>query len=437
MLALRFLALLFLASGALAPQQPSIDLARAALVFGEAEEAALADDGKLWGVSLLGPVLFADPRTRQAVANQPDEEGRLVEREGVFVGTLPTEVSIANTGLDWAGVRWTMVRWPLPEDRITRTLLVLHESFHRIQPRLAHGLGGPLATHLESEPGRTWLRLELRALAAGLDGPEPGRPEALADALVFRAQRRALFPDARASEAALERNEGLAEYTGLALCGLDAPGRAARTARRLREEDGAASFVRSFAYVTGPAWGLVLDAHGSAWPRSIEANGDLGELAARALAWAPPADLAAAAAERAERHGGEAVRADERRRALARARDASALRARFVEGPLLVLPFGAEMNYSFDPNDVTPLAEAGTLYGRARVVDAWGVLDASASRALFVLTPEGAFLSAQVPAPRAPEERPLAGEGWSLELAAGWTLAPGARAGDWEVVRDH
>jgi hypothetical protein len=435
------LALLFLASAALAPQQPSIDLAHAALVFGEAEEAALTDDGKLWGVSLLGPVLLADPHTRQAVANQPDEQGQLAEREGVFVGTLPPEVSIANTGLDWAGVRWTMLRWPLPEDRITRTLLVLHESFHRIQPRLAHGLGGPLATHLESEQGRTWLRLELRALAAGLDGPEQGRPEALAealaDALVFRAQRRALFPDARASEAALERNEGLAEYTGLTLCGLDAPARAARAARRLREEDGAASFVRSFAYVTGPAWGLVLDAHGGSWHRSIDAHSDLGEFAARALSWTAPADLAAAAAERAEHHGGEAVRADERRRALARARDASAQRARFVEGPVLVLPFGAQMNYSFDPNDVTPLAEAGTLYGRARVVDAWGVLDASASRALFVLTPEGAFLSAQVPAPRAPDVRPLAGEGWSLELATGWTLAPGARAGDWKVVRDN
>ncbi len=242
-------------------QSPAIDLERAAYVFGEAEEAALADDGKLWGHSLLGPILFADTRTRQAVANQPDEEGRLGEEAGVFVGTIPEDVSIANTGIDWAGVRWTMVMWPLPEERFARVQLLLHESYHRIQPRLAHGLEGALPLHLDSEDGRTWLRLELRALAEALDGPEERRAGALADALCFRARRRALspaqLPDARATESALERNEGLAEYTGLRLCGLDERARAARAAQRLRGEDEGKSFVRSFAYVTGPAYGLL------------------------------------------------------------------------------------------------------------------------------------------------------------------------------------
>lgn len=419
----------------LAQQDSAIDLERAALVYGETEEAALEDDGKLWGVSLLGPILFADPRTRQAVANQPDEEGRLREEQGVFVGVLPEEVSIANTGLDWAGVRWTMVMWPLPEEHVARTLLVLHESFHRIQPRLAHGLGGPLALHLDSEAGRTWLRLELRALGTALAGPEERRRSALEDALVFRAQRRALYSDARATESALERNEGLAEYTGLVLCGLDERGRAARAAQRLRGEDSAASFVRSFAYVTGPAYGLLLDAHDGEWRKRIDAHTDLSELLARALAWRAPEELVAAAAERATRHGGAEVSEGERQRAVERARIEAANRARFVAGPVLLLPFGAGMNYSFDPNDVTPLAGAGNLYGNARVVDEWGVLDASGSRALFVLAQDGAYLAAQVPAPREPSARPLTGGGWSLSLAEGWTLAPGARAGDWKVVR--
>ncbi|NOT32405.1 MAG: hypothetical protein HOP15_18320 [Planctomycetes bacterium] len=420
---------------ALAQQRPAIDLERAALVFGEAEEAALADDGELWGVSLVGPILFADPRTRGVAANQPDAEGRLREEQGVFVGVLPEEVSIANTGLDWAGVRWTMVMWPPPEERVARTLLVLHESFHRIQPRLAHGLGGPLALHLDSEAGRTWLRLELRALAEALTGPEERRRSALEDALVFRARRRALFHDALAAESGLERNEGLAEYTGLVLCGLDERGRAARAAQRLRGEDSATSFVRSFAYVTGPAYGLLLDAHGGEWRKGIDARTDLSELLASALAWRAPEELIAAAAERATLHGSAEVREDERRRAVERARMESANRARFVEGPVLTLPFGANMTYSFDPNDVTPLAGAGSLYGNARVVDEWGVLDASEDRALFVLAQDGALLAAQVPAPREPGTRPLTGEGWSLSLAEGWTLAPGARAGDWKVVR--
>ena len=404
-------------------------------MFGEAEEAAQADDGKLWGLSLVGPMLFADPRTRAVVANQPDEEGKLREEHEVFVGKLPSEVTIANTGTDWAGVRWTMVMWPLPEERFARTQLLLHESFHRIQPKLAHGLAGAMNEHLDTEAARTWLRLEYRALAAALGERDEARKVALGDALLFRARRRTLFPEAAASESALERNEGLAEYTGLRLCGLDEAGRTQRAAQRLRGDEASANFVRSFAYATGPAYGLLLDASDAGWRKKIAPGVDLAALAALALGWTAPADVARAADERAQVYHASEVVAAERKRAEERARLDAENRARFVDGPVLVLPFGAGMDYSFDPNDVVPLAGAGTLYGHARVVDAWGVLDAGASRALFVLAPDGGMRAAQVPAPRDASARPIAGEGWTLELARGWTLAAGERAGDWKVVR--
>lgn len=434
---LRSILALTLGTGALglAQARAAIDPERAALVFGETEEAALADDGKLWGLSLVGPILLADPRTRQVAANQPDEEGRLREQQGVFAGVLPESVTIANTGTDWAGVRWTMVMWPLPEERSARTQLLLHESFHRIQPRLAHGGTGALAQHLGTEPGRTWLRLEFRALAEALAQLGERRREALGDALLFRARRRALFAEALASESALERNEGLAEYTGLRLCGLTESARAERAAARLRREEVAPSLVRSFAYATGPAYGLALDELDAGWRAKIAPGVDLAALLAQALGWRAPAELERSADERAAQHGGAEVAADERRRAEQRTRLEAELRARFVDGPVLTLAFGTSMNYSFDPNDVTPLADVGSVYGGARVVDDWGVLDAGASRALFLLAPGGALRAAQVPAPRNPTARPLTGEGWSLSLAPGWSLAADARAGDWKVVR--
>ena len=40
-----------------------------------------------------------------------------------------------------------------------------------------------------------------------------------------------------------------------------------------------------------------------------------------------------------------------------------------------------------------------------------------------------------VPAPAAPETRPLVGDGWTLTLRAGWRVVPGERAGDWAVRR--
>lgn len=418
-----------------AQARPAIDPERAALVFGETEEAALADDGRLWGVSLAGPILLADPRTRQVAANQPDGAGHLREEQGVFVGVLPAEVTIANTGTDWAGVRWTMVMWPLPEEPFARTQLLLHESFHRIQPRLTHGGSGALPQHLGTEAGRTWLRLEFRALIEAMTQRDERRREALGDALLFRARRRALFPEAEASESALERNEGLAEYTGLRLCGLEASARAERAAARLRREESAPSLVRSFAYASGPAYGLALDECDDGWRARIGPGVDLASLLAQALAWRAPAELEHTADEHSRRHGREEVAADERRRAEERARVEAELRARYVEGPVLTLALGAGMNYAFDPNDVTPLAGLGSVYGGARVVDEWGVLDAGASRALLLQPPDGAPSAAQVPAPRDPAARPLAGDGWSLSLAPGWTLAASTRAGDWKVVR--
>lgn len=418
-------------------QEPPIPLDAAARAFREAEEAALADDGKLWGHSLLGPILLADPATRAVVANQPDEQEALDEREGVFTGTLPPEVGIANTSVEWSGVRWAMVMWPLPENRYARTRLLLHESFHRLQPALGHGGGDPLNAHLDTEAGRTWLRLEMRALAEACVRREGERRRALEDALVFRAHRRALFPEAAVREASFERNEGLAEYTGLALCGLPQWVLADRAAQKLERDETAASFVRSFAYATGPAWGVLLDELGVAWRPTIGPASDLSARMAAALGWKPPTELAREAEARAARHGGAEVAAAERARAVEMAKIDARNRARFVDGPVLELPLGAELRYSFDPNAITPLEGAGYVYGVIRIVEAWGILDARQGGALLTLAPNGAPQTARVPAPAEPGAPPLAGEGWTLALEPGWELVPGARAGDWRLVREQ
>jgi len=427
--------LFLLASPCRAPQDEPIRLNLARQAFREAEEAALADGGALWGRELVGPMLFADPATRAVVANQPDEREKLREQDGVFVGTLPGEVGIANTATDFAGVRWTMVVWPLPENRYARVQLLLHECFHRIQPELKHGGGDALNEHVDKEAGRLFLRLEYRALAEALVRGGEERKRALGDALLFRAQRRALFPEAAAKESSFERNEGLAEYTGLKLCGLPAAVLADRAAVRLERDESKPSFVRSFAYATGPAYGVLLDELGADWRRTVEPKTDLSALAATACGWKPPAELAREAQAHAERYDGERLAAAEHARARERAAADAKNRARFVDGPVLVLPLGGKMNYSFDPNDITPLEPQGSVYGTLYLVDDWGVLDVTAGGALIVRGASGGMQDARVPAPKDAAARPAAGEGWTLTLNEGWTLEPGARAGDWKIAR--
>lgn len=418
-------------------QQPAaagaIPLDSARRACAELEAAAMADGGKLWGVELIGPVLFVDPATHDAVANQPDEQSKLAEKDGVFVGTLPAEIGVANTATDWAGVRWTMVMWPLPDNHYARARLLLHECFHRIQPQLNHGGGDALNLQLDTQQGRYWLRLEFRALAEALIRARELRQRSIEDALLFRARRRELFPDAGTNESAFERNEGLAEYTGLRLCGYPEWVLADRAAQKLEKDESAASFVRSFAYATGPAYGVLLDERSPEWRRAIDPKTDLAALLARALSWKAPGDLAAEADKRAARYDGVEVLADEQRRAAERSATDARNRALFVDGPLLVLPF-VKMGYTFDFNAITPLGDAGSVYRTVQVSDEWGILDVK-DGALITRSANGGMVDVRVPAPKDAAARPIAGEGWTLALKEGWTLVPGARAGDWKVVR--
>jgi len=95
----------------------------------------------------------------------------------------------------------------------------------------------------------------------------------------------------------------------------------------------------------------------------------------------------------------------------------------------------AAFSFSFDPNDAVTLPDLGTVYGSSRVSDAWGVLEVESGGALFLRNEKGWITGVLVPAPGDADAPPTAGEGWSLELADGWRVGPGERAGDWVVAR--
>ena len=179
----------------------------------------------------------------------------------MFAGQLPADAIVANTAVDWSGTRWTQLLWPLPQDASRRSTLLAHEMFHRLQPALpiiAPTEGGN--EHLDTLEGRYWLQLEWRALADALAATDAvAQHTAMMDALAFRAERHHQFPAAAQDEAALELNEGLAEYTGVVVGNPSPATRVQAALHDLRAHVADRSFVRSFAYATGPAYGLLLD----------------------------------------------------------------------------------------------------------------------------------------------------------------------------------
>ena len=298
----------------------------------------------------------------------------------------------------------------------------MHELFHRIQPQLGLLVPDLPNPHLDTTEGRYWLRLEWRALAAALAATGTPADDAIADALAFRAARRRAVPGAAASERTVEITEGLAQYTGTVLA---APSRQAAIAdaiEQLKEAERQESFVRTFAYPSGAAYGLLLDRRAPQWRRSIRGGDDLGQLI-EASGVRPAADLPAA--ER--RHGGETLRAAERDRAIERERRIAELRRRFLEGPVVITP--RSNNISFVTTGMTPLPGAGTVYPSLRAVAEWGVLEATQA---LVAADRSTIRVAGPPS----TGDAITGEGWTLRLAAGWVLRPGPRPGDFTVQRE-
>ena len=405
-----------------------LEAAPAMAAFEQARSLCEADGGRAWGVSLCGPMLIADPATRGVIASMDGLETPL-EREGtVFRGRLPDAVPIANTAVRWNGRVWTMLVAPLPKDEPGRSILLMHEAWHRIQDQIGLKAVDADQPQLATEAGRASLRLELRALAAALDATDPAaRRVAVEDALTFRAWRQARFPEAQAAEDALERHEGLAEYTGRLLSRDEAM--IPHLTQHLGRGDRVREYARSFAYYTGPAYGLLLDQAAPDWKIAWDRREGLPLMLARALGLEITGDDAAFAASGA-RYGATTIQAEESARALEQAARVASLRAGLVDGPVLVAPVSGA-SFSFDPNRVTPLPPEGTVYGVIRAAADWGVLTVEKDG---LLSTDWSRLTV-AHAGATPMEDGLKGEGWTLTLKPEWRLTPGPRDGDWTIAR--
>jgi hypothetical protein len=410
--------LAYVVTGQPRPAVAQVDQQRAQEYFKEAQALCERDGGRLWGVSICSPMVIGDARTQTFATSQPPPDAPRPK----LIGLLNGPIQWGDTM--WAALTWdTVANWP-PR---TRGEAFLHESFHIVQQRLGLGVNTLANEHLDTVDGRYWLRLEWRALARALRESGELRAQAVREALAFRQARHTRYPDKVESERALDINEGLASYTQTVLA---APSEADAIARALDLLAGAEegeSFVRTFTYTSGPAYGLLLDAASPGWPRKMRASDDSAVLLRRALGVQPVADVEAAAA----RYGGAELRAAEERREQQRQARIAELRRRFVDGPVLVMPGGGGGLSNSMGAVVIP--GAGTVYFHAyRMSGAWGTLEAD--KGVLEAT-DGR--SKRLPAPVKGDDATISGDGWTFKAAPGWVIREGARRGDYEVVRQQ
>ena len=178
-----------------------------------------------------------------------------------------------------------------------------------------------------------------------------------------------------------------------------------------------------------PAPGFLLDAAEASWRRRLTPQSDLGDLLARAYGIELSAASEVQAVRGAQSYDGDEVITLETQRDRDCQAPLAAARKRYLDGPVLVLPSEAPFSYGFDPNHVLSVDASSTVYEGGQVSDAWGVLRAPGG--FLIVRGANRVIRVQVPAPADASERPLKGEGWTLELTPGWSLEPGPRLGDW------
>jgi len=418
---------LLLTRGTRVGGQPIDQLEQARRYLREAQFICEQDGGGLWGVSLCGPLLLVNSSNREIFANQQDAQYFLQKQGDIFVGKLPPEINIANTAFDWAGTKWTMVMLPLPADPPQRKTLLAHELWHRIQDQIGLPASGANNDQLDTRDGRYWLQLEWRALAAALSATGPQENRAIIDAALFRSRRHQIFPGGAEQERSMEMHEGLAEYTGIRLSG-SADLHQFVLRHNIPDAGSRQTFVRSFAYATGPAYGLLLDSTGNDWRKELKSTVDLATLLLKRRHLQLPDDIETVANNRVKVYDGATLAELEDLRERERTAQQKDFRARFADGAVLEIPL-EKMNMQFDPGTPVPVEHLGTMYPAIRIVDSWGVLNVKERGALLSTD----FRKVTISAPRETRGAKVNGEGWTLDLNAGWHVAVGERYGSYVV----
>ena len=343
-------ALILCASITSCSQNITNQMEKAAPCFENLKKVSDADNGNLWGKTLYGPAMFVDVQTRNLVANQQNKENTLVQKGNLYFGQLPEDIIIANTSIAYCGEDWTCVIWDGSRDLLTNTHLLIHESLHRIQDEIGLPSCGSSNQHLDETEGELLLKLELGILKDLLQNDSKDLTKGLRDAMTVRKYRQTLFPNGNENQ--FECHEGMAEYTAFKLLPLDNDNEAIRkglVAAAITKGMDGSGFGNSFAYLTGPTYGLLIDEMIPDWRNSIRSGKTIPDVISTEIAI--PDTIDNAEIERiSARYGLTEYLNKERNRLEARDKEDAELRARFSESKWLVIP-NDNINFGFNPSE--------------------------------------------------------------------------------------
>jgi len=394
--------------------------AKAKEYFSAVEEICAKDSGQLWGENLFGPVMYVDGLSRTLYASQPDREGLLKLKDGVYSGILPRERIIANTVIEFGGLRYAMVPLPETEDRYRIVTRTVHSLFHSFQERHALKPSTFSTRHLNEKNARLYLKLEWKALTNAIGSTGEARDHAIRDALVFRGARRELFPEAIADENKFENYEGLTTFTYIKLCTTGPEELRTRILEYLDRIYQNSSYAWGYGFVHGALYATLLSDKDFDFKQIQTTDFDLGGATLQAYGVELPAVCRDVAGSLAFNYDIQAIRAEESEREAMINENTRRIVSTFNEKPVVAISMESP-NFSFEPEDIDYLDSLGTLYEKLRVSDNWGKLAVDKGGALLTNDLRMLRVSAK---DILIERSHISAAGWHLVLNDGWHAVP-------------
>jgi hypothetical protein len=391
---------------------------KAELIFKKTEEICNLDSGKLWGENLYGPLMFVDRGSRKIFANQPDNEGLLKLKDGIYTGLYPRERIINITAVNFGGTHFGMAPLPNEEDDYRLTTRAVHSLFHRFQQSAGINNEYFNAVNMDEKEARVWIKLEWKALKKAIGSEGEGQKLAIRDALIFRGSNRESFPKNINLENRFETYEGLATFTYLLLTAKSQEEFNTRLFEYLDRIYSFQSYSRSYGSIHGALYAALLHEKGFDFKTITPFNIDLGNQVKELYNIELPKVCRDVAGSISINYAISEIYNEEEQR-LKDIRDRLNNQVSvFTSKPVVLLELESPY-FDFEPEDVHFLDTLGTLYNTMRVSDNWGKL--TVDKIGCLISNNYKFLRITAKGLKI-DKNHIYGEGWQIILNDGWVI---------------
>jgi hypothetical protein len=391
---------------------------KASSYFKQVEELCNRDNGKIWGTNLYGPMMFVDRTSRQIVANQPDKEGILKIKDGVYTGLFSKESIINNTTTEFGGTLFGIAPLPVEEDGYRITTRAIHCLFHRFQHLNGIYPAVYYSPNMDDKEARIWIKLEWKALRKAITSSGDDQLLAIRDALIFRETNHKSFPKYIDEGNHFETYEGLATFTFIRLSTSSEEEFYNRLFENLERIYSFQSYSQSYGVIHGALYATLLYQKGFDFKKLRPDNLDLGNLVKDMYNIELPETCRDVAGSLAISYNINDIYTEEEKRLKDIKDGLNKQISIFNEKPVVYLELESPY-FDFEPEDVHSLDTLGTLYTSIRISDNWGKLTVNKYGCLISDNYKNIRITARG---FKKDKNHIYGEGWHMILNENWKI---------------